>query len=103
MGFAGSIRARGGLLTGLTLLLFSAGLALSDDAPAPVVRPALEGNRGPFKVTFTKDGALALVTEFDEGALAVIERATGRVLRHIPTGGSEPTGVAVTPDGARRS
>lgn len=67
---------------------------------APTAQPALAGNRGPYEVAFTPDGTLALVTEYDEGALAVIERATGKVLRHLPTGGVQPTGVAVTPDGA---
>jgi YVTN family beta-propeller protein len=57
------------------------------------------GNRGPFEVAFTPDGARALVTEYDEGALAVIDAASGRVLRHVPTGGTQPTGLAVTPDG----
>ncbi len=83
----------------MTLVLFSGGLALSEDSP-PAVRPALDGNRGPFKVAFTADGTRAVVTEFDEGALAIIDRATGRVTNHVPTGGSEPTGVAVTPNGA---
>ncbi|MCX6365273.1 MAG: hypothetical protein NTX57_00980 [Armatimonadetes bacterium] len=68
--------------------------------PSPAVQLAVGGNRGPYEVAFTPDGTLALVTEYDEGALAVIERATGKVLRHIPTGGMQPTGVAVTPDGA---
>src|SRR5690242_7125852 len=86
----------------LSLALFSAGLALSDDAPQPPpVRPALEDNRGPYGVAFTPDGTRALVTEFDEGALAIIDRASGAVLRHVPTGGEQPTGVAVTADGAR--
>ena len=77
-----------------------AGLALSQDAsPATLVQPALEGNRAPFEVAFTPDGARALVTEFDEGTLAVIETATGKVLQHVPTLGEQPTGVAVTADG----
>lgn len=81
-----------------------AAVALSQE-PAYVgvpagVKPALAGNRGAFEVTFTRDGARALVTEFDEGALAVIDVASGKVLHHVSTGGKEPTGVAVTPDGA---
>ncbi len=94
-----SPRLRFGFLAGLTLILFSAGLALSEDVPSPAVRPALEGNRGPFKVAFTADGTRAVVTEFDEGALAIIDRVSGRVLHHVPTGGVQPTGVAVTRDG----
>jgi YVTN family beta-propeller protein len=84
----------------MTLLLFSAGFALSADTPQPVVHPAIEGNRGPFNVAFTRDGTRAVVTEFDEGAVAIIDRASGKVVRHIPTGGEQPTGVAVTPDGS---
>lgn len=84
----------------LALLLFSAGVARTADVQAvPPLRLALAGNRGPFKVAFRADGAVAVVTEFDEGALAIIDRASGQVVRHIPTGGEQPTGVAVTPDG----
>lgn len=75
----------------------TAGGALPQEM-APV-QPAADGNRGPFEIAFTPDGRTALVTEFDEGAVAVIEVASGRVLRHLPSGGAEPTGIAVTPDG----
>jgi len=88
------------LVAGLTLSLFSAGLALSADGPQAPDRPVLEGNRGPFKVAFTPDGSRAVVTEFDENAVAILDRASGKVLHHIPTRGEEPTGVAVTPNGA---
>jgi len=81
------------------LALASAGLAVSQElSPAVPVQPALSGNRGPFEVAFTRDGAHVLVTEFDENAVAVIDRAAGKVLRHIPTGGVQPAGLAVTPD-----
>lgn len=74
--------------------------ALTQEIPSvPAVAPALEGNRGPFEVAFTPDGSRAVVTEFDEGALAVIDAATGKVLNHVSTGGTQPTGVAVSPDG----
>ena len=79
-------------------------LALGQDAapppPASTVKPALEGNRGPFEVAFTPDGTKALVTEFDEGALAVVDVPSGKVLNHVSTAGEQPTGVAVTSDGA---
>ena len=88
------------LMAGLPVLT-SAGLARSaDDGPQHSVRPALEGNRGPFKVAFTPDGTRAVVTEFDEGALAILNRVSGKVLHHVSTGGAQPTGVAVTPNGA---
>ena len=89
------------LMAGLLLVVVTAGLARSaEEGVSSAVRPALEGNRGPFKVAFTADGARAVVTEFDEGALAILDRASGKVLRHVSTGGVQPTGVAVTPDGA---
>jgi YVTN family beta-propeller protein len=84
----------------VTLLLSYAALALSSDArQEDRARPALDSNRGPFQVAFTPDGARAIVTEFDEGAIAIIDRATGRVAQHVLTNGEQPTGVAVTPNG----
>ncbi len=80
-------------------MICGAGVARQAEGPEAHLRPALESNRGPFKVAFTADGTRAVVTEFDEGALAIIDRASGRVLHHVPTGGTEPTGVAVTPNG----
>jgi YVTN family beta-propeller protein len=85
-------------LGGLAIALLSAGLGFPD-GPSP--QPALMGNRGPYEVAFTPDGQRAVVTEFDEGALAIIDRPSGTVLRHVATGGEQPTGVAVTPDGAQ--
>ncbi len=82
-----------------TLLLLATGLVRSANEPQPPDRPALQGNRGPFEIAFTPDGTHAVVTEFDEGTVAVIECASGKVLRHLSTGGTEPTGVAVTRDG----
>lgn len=95
----------------LGLLLISAGVAHTAKRPTfatPLhhattevspLRPAFMGNRGPFKIAFRPDGTQALVTEFDEGALAVIDRRSGKVTRHIPTGGEQPTGVAISPNG----
>lgn len=73
-------------------------LAISAESPA-LIQPALNGNRGPFAIAFTKDGTKAIVTEFDEGAVGVIDTASGKVLEHISTGGTQPTGIAITPDG----
>lgn len=80
--------------------LFLACFSVSAEGPVSV-RPALDGNRGPFAIAFTPDGAKALVTEFDEGAIAIIDTASGKVEAHIVSGGTEPTGVAVSPDGSR--
>jgi YVTN family beta-propeller protein len=82
-------------------LLLAAAASLPAEPADERARPALESNRAPFAVAFTPDGERAVVAEFDEGAIAVIERATGKVLQHIPTGGEQPTGVAVTPNGAQ--
>src|SRR5437868_7051648 len=85
----------------ITLAVLSVGLAYSDAVPQlRRTWPALAGTRGPCNVAFTPDGQRALVTEFDEGALAIVDRKTGAVLHHVATGGQEPTGVAVTPNGA---
>jgi YVTN family beta-propeller protein len=88
------------LIAGFALVLTASSLAHSaDEGPLKSVRPALDGNRGPFKVAFTSDGTRAVVTEFDEGAVAILDRTSGTVLRHVSTGGTQPTGVAVTPNG----
>jgi YVTN family beta-propeller protein len=39
------------------------------------------------------------VSEFDEGGVAVIDPGTGRVVAHHSSGGTQPTGIAVSPDG----
>jgi DNA-binding beta-propeller fold protein YncE/mono/diheme cytochrome c family protein len=80
--------------------LLSAGAGLTQDvSPAAAVRPALDGNRAPYEVAFTPNGTRAIVSEFDEGAVAIIDTASGKVLSHVASGGEQPTGVAVSPDG----
>lgn len=83
----------------LLISLAFAAAGFSQDHPTFAAKPALEGNRGPFAVAFTRDGTKALVTEWDEGTVAVIDRDAGKVLSHLPTGGEQPTGIAVAPDG----
>ena len=68
--------------------------AKSDDSARTAIQPALDGNRGPFEIAFNSAGTTAYVTEFDEGAIAVIDRMSGKVLRHISTNGTHPTGIA---------
>ena len=82
-----------------SLSLCRAGLALSADAPQVQARPAIESCRAPFQIAFTPDGERAVVTEFDEGAVAIVDRTTGKILQHVSTGGQQPTGVAVTASG----
>ena len=67
-----------GALVILSFLLGTVSVALSEDAQKPI-HLAIEGNRGPFAIAFTPDGARAIVTEFDEGAVALIDRASGAI------------------------
>lgn len=67
-------------------------------APRYPVAVALDGNRGPFQILFTRDGKTAYVTEFDEGSVAIVDAERYAVVGHLPTGGEEPTGLALTPD-----
>jgi DNA-binding beta-propeller fold protein YncE len=60
---------------------------------------AVGGTRGPFAIAFSRDAGVACVTEFDEDSIAVMDAASGRVLDHLPSGGTQPTGVAVSADG----
>lgn len=85
------------LLLGVTVpaALLAAGLALAEetrDAPLPPDLP--RATRGPVRIAFTPGGARALVTEGDTGTLAVLDPASGGVLRRISTGGKQPEGVA---------
>jgi YVTN family beta-propeller protein len=93
-------RVRWGWLCAAAVLCFvllltgTQGLAVQGAVRAS---PALESCRGPFKIAFSRSGGTAYVTEFDEGAVGVVDAQSGRVVEHIPTGGTEPTGIAVTP------
>lgn len=82
-----------GLCAG-TALLPPAGA--EPDSPAPLLPTA---TRGPVSVVFDPSGKQAFVAESDEGAVAVVEVATGKVLRRLPTGGKQPTGLAYHPGG----
>jgi DNA-binding beta-propeller fold protein YncE len=55
------------------------------------------GTTGPARLAFHHDRVF--VTEAGAGTLAVIDRGTRRLLRRMPTGGQQPTGLAVTRDG----
>ncbi|MBM3458962.1 MAG: hypothetical protein FJX77_10580, partial [Armatimonadetes bacterium] len=81
-------------------LLAVAGLSYGEEPldPLGAVQPATAGTRGPYEVAFTPDGGTAIVTESEAAAVALIDTASGKVLRHVsvPAG---PTGATVTPDG----
>jgi YVTN family beta-propeller protein len=82
-----------GLCAG-TALLPPAGA--EPDAPVPLLPTA---TRGPVSVVFAPNGKQAFVAESDEGAVAVVDVATGKVLRRLPTGGKQPGGMAYHPGG----
>lgn len=67
--------------------------------PMPQARPALTGNRAPSEIVFSPDGKNAYVTEAAEGTIAVVKSGSYEVTAHLPTGGAQPAGLAVTPDG----
>src|SRR5436309_6552864 len=56
------------------------------------------GTRGPLGIVFSRDGRYAYVAEFDAADVAVINVARGVVVGHIPSGGIEPTALALLPD-----
>lgn len=86
----------------LSLAGLSAGLALlppaeaGPGAPTPTLPSA---TRGPVAVVFDPSGKQAFIAESDEGAVAVVDVLTGKVLRRIPTGGKQPTAMAYHPSG----
>jgi YVTN family beta-propeller protein len=50
---------------------------------------------------FSRDGSRLYVTEVGEGDVAVIDPAAGTVVGHFATGGEEPAGLAMSPDGTQ--
>ena len=86
----------------LALAGLSAGTALlppaiaGPDLPAPALPPA---TRGPVALVFDPSGKQVFVAESDEGSVAVLDVATGKVLRRLQTGGKQPTALAYHPGG----
>lgn len=77
------------------------GLAAASGAPystpsaAPAALPKLPpATRGPVRILFSPTGDRAYVLEKDEGAVAVLEARTGKLLKRLPTGGQQPTAAA---------
>jgi YVTN family beta-propeller protein len=59
----------------------------------------VDGNRAPHSIVLSADGRRAYVTEMAEGAVAVVDVPTRKVLAHHATGGERPAGLALTRDG----
>jgi YVTN family beta-propeller protein len=89
------VAAAASVLLGCTIML--AGTARG--APQPGEPPLPPATRGPLRIAFDAAGSRAYVTEWDDGTLAILDVDRGRVVKRIPTGGEQPAGVAVLPDG----
>lgn len=76
--------------------LAAATRAAEQELPRSVLPPA---TRGPLRIAFSPAGDRAFVTEADTGTIAVVDVARGELLRRMRTGGTEPRGIAVAPDG----
>jgi len=55
--------------------------------------------RGPVRIVFDAAGSRAYVAESDDGTVAVIDVASGRLVRRIATGGKQPGSLALHPNG----
>jgi DNA-binding beta-propeller fold protein YncE len=86
-------------LLGCTILLAGTrrGVAQAPVAPSAPALPM--STRGPLRIAFDARGERAYVTEWDQGALAILNAGKGKLIKRIPTGGEQPAGVAVLPDG----
>jgi YVTN family beta-propeller protein len=84
----------------LAIVLASAGLAEGEGPAIPQARPAVEGNRAPYDLVFSRDGKRVYVTENAEGSVAVVDTSTMEVAARYSSGGEQPTGLGLTPDGS---
>ncbi|MFN3652852.1 MAG: beta-propeller fold lactonase family protein [Armatimonadota bacterium] len=87
------------LAAGVLLAAPLASLLPADAGESLALPPLPRATRGPVQIAFTPDGKRALVTESDEGTLAVFDAQSGAFQRRLPTGGKQPEAMAVTPDG----
>lgn len=84
----------------LTSAVLAAALLPPAEADQELPAPRLPvATRGPVRILFDDAGKQAFVAESDEGAVAVVDVATGRVLRRMPTGGKQPGGLALHSNG----
>lgn len=78
-------------VTGLGMVPHLSGAVADQVLPKPPLPPA---TRGPLAIAFTPDGDHAVITEGDEGTVALVDTRSGQVTGRIPTGGAQPWGVA---------
>ncbi len=88
-------------LTGALTLAALTGIGLTPHLSSAVAdqvlpKPSLpSATRGPLAIAFTPGGERAVVTEGDEGTVALVDTRSGQVTGRIPTGGEQPWGIAV--------
>jgi YVTN family beta-propeller protein len=69
--------------------------------PKIITRIDLGERTRPHSMRFMPDGRRAVVTLQDSDQIALVDLATGRVVRRYPTGGREGHMVRLSPDGTR--
>jgi YVTN family beta-propeller protein len=72
------------------------------DVAAAQVIDSVQTSGFPYRIDFTPDSRLALVTNPEADAVQLIDANTRRIIKAVPTGGgSQPFGIAVDPNGQR--
>ena len=61
-------------------------------------QPAAGGTRGPSALLFAPDGQELYVAEQDENQIAIVATEGGKPIAHLPSGGEQPVGMALSPD-----
>ena len=68
---------------------------VSGQSSHPHIEPAPDGTRGPSALLFRPDGSKLYVAEQDENRVAVLDPQTGKTVALLPSGGEQPTGLAL--------
>lgn len=76
------------------------GVSVIDVASKKVTATFDIGTKRSNRLRFTLDGRLVLVSDLDAGDLVVIDAATRKIVKRIALGRA-PSGILMTPDGAR--
>ncbi|HRP09060.1 MAG TPA: cytochrome D1 domain-containing protein [Gemmatimonadales bacterium] len=72
------------------------------DLAAARVVDTVQTNGFPYRIDFTPDNRIAIVTNAMADEIRLIDAATREVLKVVPTGAaSQPMGIAMAPDGSR--
>lgn len=71
------------------------------DVAARRVIDSVQTSGFPYRIDFTPDNRLALVTNPMANEVQLIDASTRRILRTVATGGAQPFGIAMDPRGGR--